>query len=151
MQAVSLTGETYSTTNLISVSSQATLALLQGAVPVFALLRASRIAVHPVLQTHPRERSGVGIPRPDVDHATECRTAVQDRTGPFDDFDLFQVLEGEEASGRLVLGRLEVVEYVARDDHVAILPRLYSAALLGQPPLAHRLDVVALGIGSGLE
>ena len=60
------------------------------------------------------------------------------------------VLEGEEASGRLVLGRLEVVEYVARDDHVAILPRLYSAALLGQPPLAHRLDVVALGIGSGL-
>ena len=54
------------------------------------------------------------------------------------------VLEGEEASGRLVLGRLEVVEYVARDDHVAILPRLYSAALLGQPPLAHRLDVVAL-------
>ena len=25
------------------------------------------------------------------------------------------VLEGEEASGRLVLGRLEVVEYVTRD------------------------------------
>ena len=28
------------------------------------------------------------------------------------------VLEGEEASGRLVLGRLEVVEYVTRDDDV---------------------------------
>ena len=72
-------------------------ALLQGAVPVFALLRASWVAVHPVLQTHPRERSGIGIPRPNVDHAAECRAAVQDRTGPFDDFDLFQVLEGQEA------------------------------------------------------
>ena len=72
-------------------------ALLQGAVPVFALFRASRVAVHPVLQTHPRERSGVRIPRPNVDHTAERRAAVQDRTGPFDDFDLFQVFEGQKA------------------------------------------------------
>ena len=105
------------TAELLAVK-ETEVALLQGAVPVFALFRATWVAVHPVLQTHPRERSGVGIPRPNVDHATECRAAVKDRTGPFDDFDLFQVLEGQEAPrgpARIAAEHREVVD----EDHHA--------------------------------
>mmetsp|Transcript_20536 Transcript_20536/g.53924 ORF Transcript_20536/g.53924 Transcript_20536/m.53924 type:complete len:216 (-) Transcript_20536:558-1205(-) len=58
-----------------------------------------------------------------------------------DDLD---VLERDEAGGRDVLGRLEIVEHVPREDRVPLLPRLDPPALLVEPTLLHRRDELAL-------
>ena len=96
---------------------EAQIALLQRAFPVLADVRALGVAVHPVLQADARQRSRIGIPRANVDDPAQSGAPVQHGTRPFDDLDLFQILEGKKAPRRPPGIATEHGEVVDEDHH----------------------------------
>ena len=117
-------------------------ALLQRPFPVFAAegIGALGVAVPTVLQADPRQGPRVWVARPDVDHPAERRASVKHGAGPFDDLDLFQVFEGQEAPGRSSRVATKHGQVVHHDHHARPRPVTEPAAAANLRFAVHQAD-----------